>query len=76
MSEDTGTKPEDDGAEGEADESMIDPSTGQPFPDTPEGRADKKAFLTERRDAKHPKGGPPGQSKKSGTGGSEPAGEA
>jgi hypothetical protein len=75
MSEDTG-KTEGEGTEGEADESMIDPSTGEPFPDTPEGRAAKKAFVTERRDAKHPHGGPKGQQKKGGTGGSEPAGEA
>jgi hypothetical protein len=47
--------------EEEEDEGLIDPSTGQPFPDTPEGRTAKKAFLTERRNAKHPHGGPKGQ---------------
>ena len=62
MSEDT-TENEDGG--------LIDPETGEPFPDTPEGRAAKKEFLTERRDARHPKGGPPGQAKK----GTEPTGQ-
>jgi hypothetical protein len=42
---------------------------------TPEEQAAWKKVQEARRDAKHPKGGPPGQAKKS-TGGSEPAGEA
>lgn len=54
----TGDEMEDEGG-------MVDPETGLPFPDTPEGRAAKKEYITERRDAKHPHGGPPGQSRTS-----------
>lgn len=60
-----------DGDETEDDGGMIDPSTGQPFPDTAEGRADKKAFITQRnadRKAGRTTGraNAPGQQKKTG----------
>lgn len=72
MSEDTGaTKPgegeielPEEGEEAEGEGGIVDPITGEPFPKTPEGKAAKKAYLDQRRNERHPHGGPPGQSKK------------